>query len=122
MSGSFRSRFVASAALFGAAVVQVASAGPPHQLVRRPSIRTVTVETEFPRAGRQFGFGGGRGGVQQDVAIVAQFDADGDGRLDERERHAALPYVESLGLNRGRGGRGVMPLDIEPGPAVSPNK
>lgn len=67
-------------------------------------------------------FGGGFGGPRQDVALVAQFDKDGNGRLNAAERRAAREYAESLGLNRGRGGRrGGMNSAAEPGPRVAPD-
>ena len=53
----------------------------------------------------QGGRGGGFGGAPQDrdQKIVAQFDKDGDKRLNEAERQAALAYV--LAQGNGRGGR-----------------
>ncbi|HWB29105.1 MAG TPA: CotH kinase family protein [Vicinamibacterales bacterium] len=48
---------------------------------------------------------GGFGGVQAEQKLVAQFDKDGNKRLDAAERAAALDYVESQGGGR-RGGFG----------------
>jgi hypothetical protein len=51
--------------------------------------------------------GGGRGGAQE-RPVVAEFDADKDGRLNTAEREAARKALESTGarLGGGRGGRG----------------
>jgi hypothetical protein len=69
---------------------------------------------------------GGFGGVQAEQQLVAQFDKDGNKRLDAAERSAALAYLESQGGGRrggfGRrgggsfGGSGATP---SPGPRVS---
>lgn len=48
---------------------------------------------------------GGPGGGAQDRPIVAQFDADKNGRLDANERKAALEFLSQPG-NAGRGGFG----------------
>ena len=49
--------------------------------------------------------GGGRGGGSQERQIVAQFDADKNGRLDAAERQAARQVIGEGGGGRG-GGRG----------------
>ena len=71
------------------------------------------------RAGQ---FGGGFGGMRQDVALMAQFDRDKNGRLDATERQAAREYAENAALNRGRGfgRRGGVTSSAGPGPSVSP--
>jgi len=48
---------------------------------------------------------GGRGGGNQERAVVAQFDADKDGRLNTGERRAAQEFLAQAG-NAGRGGFG----------------
>lgn len=72
-----------------------------------------------PGTGATGQFGGGFG-TGQDVELVPSFDKDGDGRLNPAERRAARDYAESLGLNRGRGGRGGVVV-VAPGPLVSPD-
>jgi spore coat protein CotH len=73
------------------------------------------------------GPGGGRGfgGVQPDRELVAQFDKDGNKRLDAAERQAAREYVLAQGGGRGgfggRGGRGFPGAEagpVEPGPKL----
>ncbi|MEQ1759797.1 MAG: CotH kinase family protein [Vicinamibacterales bacterium] len=54
------------------------------------------------------------------MALLAEFDADRNGRLSEAERRAARARAESLGLNRGRGGRNVGTVNAAPGLAVTP--
>jgi hypothetical protein len=66
---------------------------------------------------------GGFGGVQPERQLVAQFDKDGDKRLNAAERKAAREYLESQGGGR-RGGRGFGPMGAnsgpsQPGPRVS---
>ena len=68
--------------------------------------------------------GRGFGGVQQDRPLVAQFDKDGDKRLNAEERRAARAFVESQGGQGGRGGRGRGgPLGaagvVQPGSSIS---
>jgi len=48
---------------------------------------------------------GGRGGGNQERAVVAQFDVDKNGRLDTAERRAAQEFLAQPG-NSGRGGFG----------------
>jgi len=75
-----------------------------------------------------FGQGGGRmGGAQQEVKLVAQFDKDGDKRLNATERKAALEYLTTQGAAMGgRGrmgggfGRGGGMVKGEPGPRLTP--
>jgi hypothetical protein len=72
----------------------------PGQVLSAPARSASTFERGQPpasaRGGRQgFGFG------QSEVALVGQFDKDGDGRLNTAERQAARAHAESLGLNRG---------------------
>ena len=74
------------------------------------------------------GFGRGPagrfGGVQQTVKLVAQFDTDGDKRLNSAERHKAFEHVRAQGIGRrgGRGGRGGFAAEpAAPGPKVSPS-
>jgi hypothetical protein len=56
---------------------------------------------QFPRGGR-----GAGGGGSQDRAVVAEFDADKNGRLDAAEREAARQSLSQSGGGRGGGGRG----------------
>jgi hypothetical protein len=83
------------------------------------------VITAFPSAQ---GTGGGRGGVQQDREVIAEFDEDGDERLNAAERAAARRHLEALGapgggrVGFGRGRFDGVPADIRPGPAVSPDR
>ena len=77
--------------------------------------------------GRQGGPGGGMGGgVQSELALTAQFDKDGDKRLNAAERRAAQQYLETQGMGaRGFGGRGVpggggnAAGTVEPGPRLT---
>ena len=69
--------------------------------------------------------GGGRGfgGVQQDREVVAQFDKNGDNRLDAVERKAAREWLASQPVfgPGGRGGRfGEPPAPPAPGRKLSP--
>jgi hypothetical protein len=48
-------------------------------------------------AAAQGGFGGFGGGVQPDVPLVRQFDADGDKLLNAAERKAARAYINANG-------------------------
>jgi len=71
------------------------------------------------------GPGGGRGfgGVQQDREVVAQFDKNGDKRLDAGERKAAREWLASQPVfgPGGRGGRfGDPPAAPAPGRKLSP--
>ncbi len=114
-------RLAAIAALLVASLAQGASA----VLHQRPVFAEPGLERLAGRGSRfrggQGGGGFGRGG--QDVALVAEFDKNGNGRLEALERRAARPHAESLGLNRGRGGRGggSAVVVVEPGRAVSPD-
>lgn len=72
----------------------------PSRLVAVASVAALAAAA--PLAAQFGGFGGG--GVRPDRPVVAQFDKDGDGRLNADERRAAR---ESLGTQpAGRGGRG----------------
>ncbi len=67
------------------------------------------------------GRGGRGGGVRMDRALVAQFDKDGDKRLNASERREARTFMESQGNGRGPArGRGFAAATrpVEPGPAV----
>lgn len=72
------------------------------------------------RSAAQFG---GFGGVQPDRPLVAQFDKDGDKRLNAAERKAAFEFVQGEGSSgRGfgrRGGFGAPAGPAEPGPRVA---
>lgn len=64
---------------------------------------------------------GGFGGVQSERPLVAQFDKDGDKRLNAAERKAAFDFVQSEGGGRGfgrRGGFGTAAGPAQPGPKV----
>jgi spore coat protein CotH len=77
-----------------------------------------------PGPGGRGGFGG-FGGVQAEQKLVAQFDKDGNKRLDAAERKAALEYIESQGGSRGGFGRrgggpfGGSTATPSPGPRVA---
>lgn len=90
-------------------------------MTRFPTVRSVVLlavcaSLPVPEAFAQFGPGGrgGRGGGPggfggQERQIVAQFDADKDGRLNAAERQAAREFLERSGGGGGRGfggGRG----------------
>lgn len=60
------------------------------------SLLSISVSAQF--------FGGG--GNSQERPIVAQFDADKDGRLNADERKAALQFLEQSGAGNQRGGFG----------------
>jgi len=70
------------------------------------------------------GPGGGRGfgGAQPDRPIVAQFDKDGDKRLNAAERREARTFLESQGAGRGGRGRGgfggAAAGPVQPGPSI----
>lgn len=101
------------------ALVQLASAAPQRAsqvLSGSPLESHVLARTTTLRAGQFGGFGGG----QEDVPLTAQFDADGNGRLDSTERRAARQHAETMGLNRGRGRRGGVPASTSPGASVTP--
>ncbi|HZZ79821.1 MAG TPA: CotH kinase family protein [Gemmataceae bacterium] len=55
--------------------------------------------------GKKGGFGGGPGKMNQRRKLVAQFDKDGDGRLNDEERQAAREFVKKEG-GKGKGGFG----------------
>ena len=62
---------------------------------------------------------GGMGPAQQERQVVAQFDKDGDKRLNAAERRDARMWLESQpAAGRGRGGRGGMTPGA-PGPKVA---
>jgi hypothetical protein len=52
------------------------------------------------------GPGGGPGGMNQTTAVLAQFDADRNGRLDATERQAARAWLKKNRSQRGRRGPG----------------
>jgi hypothetical protein len=70
---------------------------------------------QFPPGFQPQGFGGGgpgsgRGGPPRDQKILKDFDEDGNGRLNSKERAAALATLKSQGSNRPRRGpRGPQP-------------
>ena len=81
----------------GAAIIQMTSATPAAQF-------------------------GGFGGVQPERKLVAQFDKDGDKRLNAAERKAALDFVQAeggSGRGFGRRGFGMPATPAEPGPKVA---
>lgn len=60
-----------------------------------------------PPGFRPGGFGpGGPGGMNQERKVVAQFDRDGDGRLNREERQAARDWLKTQGGGRRFGGPG----------------
>jgi hypothetical protein len=60
------------------------------------------------------------GGVREDAPLVAQFDKDGDKRLNSAERHAALEYRKASGGGGGRrGGFGMAAEPVTPGPKLA---
>ena len=64
--------------------------------------------------------GRGFGGVQADRPLVADFDKDGDKRLNAEERRAARAFIESQGGARGGRGRGFGgAVSATPGPSIS---
>jgi hypothetical protein len=92
-------RFVVGAVLAAAAAVAVTRATPAAQF-------------------------GGFGGVQPDRPLVAQFDKDGDKRLNAAERQAAFDFLQTEGGGgRGFGRRGGMGFaaPAAPGPKVARN-
>lgn len=54
---------------------------------------------------RPGGPGGGRGGPPKDIQILKDFDKDGNGRLNQTERVAALKMLKSQGADQPRRGR-----------------
>jgi len=66
------------------------------------------------------GRGGPGGGVQGDRPIVAQFDKNGDKRLNADERREARTWIEANPTGRGRGRTGGTPK--EPGVKLSPGE
>jgi hypothetical protein len=69
-------------------------------------------------------FPGGFGGARPALELVAQFDRNGDKRLDAAERQAALQFLDAQGASRrggrgGRGGFGAAAATPEPGPRVN---
>jgi spore coat protein CotH len=85
---------------------------------------------DFGGPGGPMGFGGppgGMGGVQEDRKVVAQFDKDGDKRLNAAERKAAREFLakdRANSRNRGPGrrpfGRNEAGEPGQPGPRISP--
>ena len=86
----------------------------------------------FMGPGRGPGGPGGPGGpMGRDRQLVDEFDADGDGILNLKERTAARETIALGGGNRGPGGRGFGPPGgpgghgnrepAQPGPSVSPS-
>ena len=84
------------------AIVQTAGAAPHKPAERADSVPSIGQSSGRPRAGQ---FGGGFGGSNENVELRDRFDKDGNKRLDADERRAARTEAETLGLNRGRGGR-----------------
>lgn len=78
---------------------------------------------QFPNPGGPGAPGpGGMFGARQDLAVVEQFDKDGNKRLDAAERRAAREFVEAQGAGGRRfGGRGGSMATGSPGPRVSPS-
>jgi hypothetical protein len=75
--------------------------------------------------GRQAGPGGP--GIQQERKVVAQFDKDGDKRLNAAERREARAWLETQPAagpgGRGRGGRGGAPVEPPaPGERLTPDR
>ncbi len=83
----------------------------------------VTVFGQAP-GGQQPGRGGpGGGGPARERPVVAQFDKDGNGRLNTDERKAARDFLASQPATGpgGRGGRGgALAGPVEPGPRLAP--
>ena len=106
------------------------------RMMTRFALTAATLSLAAGISGQQFpspgGPGGGRGGpgpgVQEDLAVVEQFDADSNGWLDARERTAAREFVTGRGGGRGGfggrggrgGGRGGSVTTGSPGPKVDP--
>ena len=70
----------------------------------RSALLAATLVLVAAEATAQFPGGGRGGGGSQDRAVVAEFDADKDGRLNTAERQAAREALGATG--GGRGGRG----------------
>jgi hypothetical protein len=71
------------------------------------------------------GPGGGFGGPRQDKKLVAQFDKDGDKRLNAEERKAAREFLqkemaEGRGQRRGGPRGGNSNFEAKPGPKLTP--
>ncbi|MGE0445934.1 MAG: CotH kinase family protein [Vicinamibacterales bacterium] len=66
------------------------------------------------------GFGGGAGGSERPV--VAQYDRDGDGRLNAEERSAARAAMATQGGGRGFRRFGGGRVDAAPGPRLTPDE
>jgi hypothetical protein len=116
-------RLAAVAAFVMIALTQVSDATPyravPDMGRLLPNLERLRNPASSPRlrAG-QFGFGFGNA----DVALLAEFDTDRNGRLNAAERSLARAKAESLGLNRGRGGRGINTVPASPGRALTPDE
>src|SRR6188508_1605595 len=72
---------------------------------RQTLVVTASLSLLASAATAQPGPPGGRGGGNQERAVVAQFDADKNGRLNIAERRAAQEFLAQPG-NAGRGGFG----------------
>ncbi len=88
-------------------------------------VLTLTAFVQLPGAQQGRGGPGGPGGMGPGVErkIVAQFDKDGDNRLNTAERKAAREFLASQpamgpGMRGGRGGAAAGP--VEPGPRLTP--
>ncbi len=93
-------RGTAVALVLGLSVQGTGGAQAPTPPVRSPGDRALAFQGPPPRLG---GFGRG---MDQDVAVVEQFDRDGNGRLDSAERVAAREWLTAGGTQqRGRRGR-----------------
>jgi hypothetical protein len=111
-------RAAAAGALF-LACLQQADAAPRRESTMPGRERTRPAAQRLDRGtnGQQFGLGGG----SKDVPLTAQFDRDGNGRLDASERQAAREYSENLGLSR-RGRRLAYDATPAPGEAFPPER
>lgn len=93
----------------------------PHGTTRGRAVLGDSAPTPVPPRLRTFGRpdrprqGFGFGGPQPEIAIVAQFDRDGDGRLNAPERRAARDYL-SGGFSRER----TSAYTMTPGPRLTP--
>lgn len=115
-------RLVIGGSLLASLVVLTPSAGRP-LAAQDPQAPAGGFGGPGAGPGGQFGPGGGRGpggGAQPDRPVVAQFDKDGDKRLNADERRAARAFIESQGGARGgfrgRGGPNAPTGPVQPGP------
>jgi hypothetical protein len=105
-------------------MITPSSSGPS---VRWPALLLLTAFSLCPVLAQPSGFGGRGGGGpggNQERPIVAQFDADKNGRLDTAERAKALESLASQGAagggGRGGGGRGGNRAPSSPGVKLTP--